>query len=118
MYRTPLEMSPYQINIDHTRQSKSATWLMTKQANKGSFSCRNWRSFAWKPTKTPNLEKGVLSRPKSATVQLSTKAHTRSSTNPLYAFNPEIEKTLRRLRKARNLVVNNSRSSDSVINSN
>ncbi|RDX90044.1 hypothetical protein CR513_28140, partial [Mucuna pruriens] len=43
---------------------------------------------------------------------------TRSSTNPLYAFDPEIEKTLRRLRKARNLVVNNNRSSDSVINSN
>ncbi|RDY03912.1 hypothetical protein CR513_12440, partial [Mucuna pruriens] len=41
-----------------------------------------------------------------------------SSTDPLYAFDPEIEKTLRRLRKARNLVVNNSRSSDSVIDSN
>ncbi|RDX71608.1 hypothetical protein CR513_49024, partial [Mucuna pruriens] len=41
-----------------------------------------------------------------------------SSIDPLYAFDPEIEKTLRRLRKARNLVVNNSRSSDSVINSN
>ncbi|RDX82973.1 hypothetical protein CR513_36162, partial [Mucuna pruriens] len=41
-----------------------------------------------------------------------------SSTNPLYAFDPEIERTLHRLRKARNLVVNNSRNSDSVINSN
>ncbi|RDX89968.1 hypothetical protein CR513_28221, partial [Mucuna pruriens] len=43
---------------------------------------------------------------------------TRSSTDPLYAFHPKIEKTLRRLRKARSLVVNNSRSSDSVINFN
>ncbi|RDX87559.1 hypothetical protein CR513_30957, partial [Mucuna pruriens] len=41
-----------------------------------------------------------------------------SSIDPLYAFDLEIEKTLRRLRKARNLVVNNSRSSDFVINSN
>ncbi|RDX83934.1 hypothetical protein CR513_35099, partial [Mucuna pruriens] len=41
-----------------------------------------------------------------------------SSTDPLYALDPEIEKNLRRLRKAGNLVVNNSRSSDSVINSN
>ncbi|RDX83834.1 hypothetical protein CR513_35204, partial [Mucuna pruriens] len=39
-------------------------------------------------------------------------------TDPLYAFDLEIETTLRRLRKARNLIVNNSRSSDSVINSN
>ncbi|RDX92802.1 hypothetical protein CR513_25020, partial [Mucuna pruriens] len=43
---------------------------------------------------------------------------TRSSIDRLYAFDPKIEKTLRRLRKARNLVINNSRSSDSVINSN
>ncbi|RDX87322.1 hypothetical protein CR513_31216, partial [Mucuna pruriens] len=43
---------------------------------------------------------------------------TRSSTDPLYALDPEIERTLRRLRKARNLVVNNSRGADSVINSN
>ncbi|RDX84804.1 hypothetical protein CR513_34086, partial [Mucuna pruriens] len=42
----------------------------------------------------------------------------RSSTDPLYAFDPEIELTLRRLRKTRNLIVNNSRSSDPVINSN
>ncbi|RDX99218.1 hypothetical protein CR513_17765, partial [Mucuna pruriens] len=42
----------------------------------------------------------------------------KSSTDPLYTFDPEIEKTLHRLRKARNLVVNNSRSFDSVINSN
>ncbi|RDX64702.1 hypothetical protein CR513_56713, partial [Mucuna pruriens] len=36
----------------------------------------------------------------------------------LYAFDPEIEKTFSRLRKAMNLVVNNSRSFDSIINSN
>ncbi|RDX61486.1 hypothetical protein CR513_60278, partial [Mucuna pruriens] len=42
----------------------------------------------------------------------------RSSTDPLYGFDPKIEKTLRRLRKARNLVVNNSGSFDSIINSN
>ncbi|RDX78346.1 hypothetical protein CR513_41394, partial [Mucuna pruriens] len=53
---------------------------------------------------TPQKSVGVLSK--------------RSSIDPLYAFDPEIEKTLRRLRKARNLVVNNSISSDSVINSN
>ncbi|RDX91425.1 hypothetical protein CR513_26598, partial [Mucuna pruriens] len=41
---------------------------------------------------------------------------TRSSTDPLYAFDPEIEKTLRRLRRTRNLIVNNSRSSDSALN--
>ncbi|RDX93862.1 hypothetical protein CR513_23824, partial [Mucuna pruriens] len=43
---------------------------------------------------------------------------TRSSTEPLYAFDPEIELTLRRLQKIRNTVVNTSSSSDSVINSN
>ncbi|RDX83796.1 hypothetical protein CR513_35255, partial [Mucuna pruriens] len=43
---------------------------------------------------------------------------TRSSTNPLYTFNSEIELTLRRLRKIRNNVVNTSSSSDSTINSN
>ncbi|RDY05586.1 hypothetical protein CR513_10562, partial [Mucuna pruriens] len=41
-----------------------------------------------------------------------------SSIGPLYAFDLEIAKALRRFRKARNLIVNNSRSSDSVINSN
>ncbi|RDX80879.1 hypothetical protein CR513_38515, partial [Mucuna pruriens] len=41
-----------------------------------------------------------------------------SSTDPLYAFDPEIEKTLSRLRRTRNLIVNNSRSSDLVINTN
>ncbi|RDX92527.1 hypothetical protein CR513_25329, partial [Mucuna pruriens] len=41
----------------------------------------------------------------------------KSSTDPLYAFDPEIEKTLRRLRRTRNLIVNNSRSSDSAIDS-
>ncbi|RDX70124.1 hypothetical protein CR513_50666, partial [Mucuna pruriens] len=45
-------------------------------------------------------------------------AFTKSSIDPLYAFDSEIEKTLHRLRKARNLVVNNRRSSDSIINSN
>ncbi|RDY05557.1 hypothetical protein CR513_10591, partial [Mucuna pruriens] len=43
---------------------------------------------------------------------------TRSSADPLYAFDPELEKTLRRLRRTRNLIVNYSRSSDSVIKSN
>ncbi|RDX99229.1 hypothetical protein CR513_17750, partial [Mucuna pruriens] len=42
----------------------------------------------------------------------------RSSTDPLHAFDPEIEKTLRRLRRTRNLIINNSRSSDPAINSN
>ncbi|RDX99514.1 hypothetical protein CR513_17425, partial [Mucuna pruriens] len=43
---------------------------------------------------------------------------TRSSIDPLYTFDPEIEKTLHRLRKTRNIIVNNSRNSGSVINSN
>ncbi|RDY05349.1 hypothetical protein CR513_10827, partial [Mucuna pruriens] len=43
---------------------------------------------------------------------------TRSNIDPLYAFDPEIDKTLRRLRKTRTLIVNNSRSLDFVINSN
>ncbi|RDX68999.1 hypothetical protein CR513_51946, partial [Mucuna pruriens] len=43
---------------------------------------------------------------------------TRSSTDPLYAFDPKIEKTLRRLKRTRTLIVNNSRTFDSVINTN
>ncbi|RDX74549.1 hypothetical protein CR513_45700, partial [Mucuna pruriens] len=43
---------------------------------------------------------------------------TRSSTDPLYAFDPEIELTLRRLRKIRNAVVNISSSVNFVANSN
>ncbi|RDY09468.1 hypothetical protein CR513_06151, partial [Mucuna pruriens] len=40
---------------------------------------------------------------------------TRSSIDPLYALDPEIDITLRRLRKTRNIVVNISSSSHSVI---
>ncbi|RDX90056.1 hypothetical protein CR513_28127, partial [Mucuna pruriens] len=40
---------------------------------------------------------------------------TRSSTDPLYDLDPEIEKTLRRLRKARTIVAHNSNSSNSVL---
>ncbi|RDX98580.1 hypothetical protein CR513_18479, partial [Mucuna pruriens] len=43
---------------------------------------------------------------------------TRSSIEPLYAFDPEIELTLRRLRKIRNTIVDTSSSSNSAINSN
>ncbi|RDY09470.1 hypothetical protein CR513_06153, partial [Mucuna pruriens] len=43
---------------------------------------------------------------------------TRSSTDPLYNLDPKLELTLRRLRKARKIVVNNSSSSNSIINSN
>ncbi|RDX65178.1 hypothetical protein CR513_56181, partial [Mucuna pruriens] len=43
---------------------------------------------------------------------------TRSSTDPLYELDSEIELTLRRLRKVRKTVVNNSSISSSVINSN
>ncbi|RDY06471.1 hypothetical protein CR513_09537, partial [Mucuna pruriens] len=42
----------------------------------------------------------------------------RSSTEPLYELDPEIELTLRRLRKVRKRVVNSSSSSGSFINSN
>ncbi|RDX94812.1 hypothetical protein CR513_22776, partial [Mucuna pruriens] len=42
------------------------------------------------------------------------KSQFRSSTNPLYDLDPEIELTLRRLRKARNIVVSNSSNSDFV----
>ncbi|RDX91317.1 hypothetical protein CR513_26717, partial [Mucuna pruriens] len=48
----------------------------------------------------------------------TTEAKPLSSTDPLCALDPEIEKTLRRLRRTRNLIVNNSRGSDFVINSN
>ncbi|RDX88435.1 hypothetical protein CR513_29976, partial [Mucuna pruriens] len=41
-----------------------------------------------------------------------------SSVDPLYAFDPEIELTLRRLRKIRNDAVNTSSSIDPIINSN
>ncbi|RDX64370.1 hypothetical protein CR513_57080, partial [Mucuna pruriens] len=41
-----------------------------------------------------------------------------SSTDPLHAFDPDIELTLRRLRKIRNAAVNTSRSIDSVADSN
>ncbi|RDY12957.1 hypothetical protein CR513_02179, partial [Mucuna pruriens] len=41
-----------------------------------------------------------------------------SSTDPLYAFDPEIELTLRRLQKIRNATINTSSSIDSVIDSN
>ncbi|RDY03753.1 hypothetical protein CR513_12613, partial [Mucuna pruriens] len=40
-----------------------------------------------------------------------------SSSDPLYELDPEIELTLRRLRKARNIVVSNSRNSDSISSS-
>ncbi|RDY04769.1 hypothetical protein CR513_11479, partial [Mucuna pruriens] len=43
---------------------------------------------------------------------------TRSSTDPLYNLDLELELTLRRLRKARKIIVNNSSSSSSIINSN
>ncbi|RDX82922.1 hypothetical protein CR513_36231, partial [Mucuna pruriens] len=43
---------------------------------------------------------------------------TRSSTDSLYAFDPKIELTLRRLRKIRNTIVDTSSGSDSAINSN
>ncbi|RDY11406.1 hypothetical protein CR513_03938, partial [Mucuna pruriens] len=42
----------------------------------------------------------------------------KSSTDPLYAFDPEIELTLRRLRKIRNAAINTTSSIDSVIDSN
>ncbi|RDX71951.1 hypothetical protein CR513_48637, partial [Mucuna pruriens] len=47
----------------------------------------------------------------------TTGAKSLSSTNPLYAFDPEIELTLRRLQKIRNTSVNTSSSIDSVIDS-
>ncbi|RDX94499.1 Pol polyprotein, partial [Mucuna pruriens] len=63
-YRTLLGMSPtgsssvklvtcrLKSNIEPTEQSRSAIWPMTKPAKKGNFSCRNWRSYAWKLMKT------------------------------------------------------------------
>ncbi|RDY07604.1 hypothetical protein CR513_08259, partial [Mucuna pruriens] len=43
---------------------------------------------------------------------------TRSSTDPLYAFDPEIELTLRRIRKNKNTIINTSSNSDYVHDSN
>ncbi|RDX97141.1 hypothetical protein CR513_20126, partial [Mucuna pruriens] len=48
-------------------------------------------------------------------IQINQLANDESSTDPLYALDPEIEITLRRLRKTRNIVVNISSSSDSII---
>ncbi|RDY08784.1 hypothetical protein CR513_06964, partial [Mucuna pruriens] len=42
----------------------------------------------------------------------------RSSSDPLHDLDPKIEITLRRLRKARNIIVNNRNSSNSVFSSN
>ncbi|RDX74364.1 hypothetical protein CR513_45898, partial [Mucuna pruriens] len=36
---------------------------MTKLAKKGNFSCRNWRSYAWKHMKTPGSTKEGWDRP-------------------------------------------------------
>ncbi|RDX98546.1 hypothetical protein CR513_18515, partial [Mucuna pruriens] len=47
----------------------------------------------------------------------STRPVSRSSTDPLYVFDPEIELTLRRLRKIRNTTVNISSGVNSAINS-
>ncbi|RDX70783.1 hypothetical protein CR513_49937, partial [Mucuna pruriens] len=47
----------------------------------------------------------------------ATEAKSMRSIDPLYAFDPEIENTLRRLRRTRNLIVDNSRSYDFVIDS-
>ncbi|RDY04394.1 hypothetical protein CR513_11896, partial [Mucuna pruriens] len=51
-------------------------------------------------------------------IDLGVQCMTRSSTDPLYAFDLEIELTLRRLRKFRNTVIDISSSSDSATNSN
>ncbi|RDX64052.1 hypothetical protein CR513_57437, partial [Mucuna pruriens] len=45
------------------------------------------------------------------------RAESESNTDPLYTFDPEIELTLRRLRKIRSTAINTSSSIDSVINS-
>ncbi|RDY04068.1 Gag-Pol polyprotein, partial [Mucuna pruriens] len=64
-YRTPLGMSPYRIvfskachllvEIEHQAYwaTKKCNMAYDQAGKKGSFSCRNWRSFAWKPTRTP-----------------------------------------------------------------
>ncbi|RDX61273.1 Pol polyprotein, partial [Mucuna pruriens] len=63
-YRALLGMSPtrlssvkpstYQLNwnIELTSQSSNAIWPTTKLAKKGSSSCKNWRSSAWKHMRT------------------------------------------------------------------
>ncbi|RDX84278.1 hypothetical protein CR513_34689, partial [Mucuna pruriens] len=64
----------------------------------------------------PVSTEGILASAETVTVLEFTDLT--SSTNPLYAFDPKIERTLRRLRKARNLVVHNSIGANSIINSN
>ncbi|RDX76076.1 hypothetical protein CR513_43966, partial [Mucuna pruriens] len=67
--------------------------------------------------KCVHLEKGKLVSIESVQwTQHPNASSIESSTDPLYAFDPEIELILRRLRRTRNLIVNNSRISDSVIN--
>ncbi|RDY00812.1 hypothetical protein CR513_15967, partial [Mucuna pruriens] len=63
------------LNIKLTGQS---IWPTTKLAKKGSSSCKNWRSSAWKHMRTLgpiSKREGVPSWPKSACVQISLKAH-------------------------------------------
>ncbi|RDY11822.1 hypothetical protein CR513_03463, partial [Mucuna pruriens] len=61
-YWTPLGMSPYRIIFDKTcylpsteptGQSSSAIWPTTKPISKGNSSCKNWKNFAYKHTRTP-----------------------------------------------------------------
>ncbi|RDY01481.1 hypothetical protein CR513_15182, partial [Mucuna pruriens] len=67
-------MPPYQIvfgkaityrlksKIVFTGQSRSVIWLMTKLAKKGNYSCRNWRSCAWKLTRSPGSTRKRIPR--------------------------------------------------------
>ncbi|RDX65190.1 hypothetical protein CR513_56172, partial [Mucuna pruriens] len=82
---------------------------------------------AWKATVKRAYQIGAVARDTSSFVSLCAKIelsripslqNAMSSTNPLHDLDPEIEITLCKLRKARNIVVNNSNSSNSVSNSN
>ncbi|RDX58485.1 hypothetical protein CR513_62198, partial [Mucuna pruriens] len=38
-------------------QCRNVTWPLTKRARKESFNCKNLRSFAWRPMRSPRFTK-------------------------------------------------------------
>ncbi|RDY10473.1 hypothetical protein CR513_05003, partial [Mucuna pruriens] len=85
--------------------------------------CKLLQEVTWAHQATSSVWKisGILDLAPSATARHSKLAQwyttLQSSFEPLHAFDPEIERTLQRLRKARHTVASDSSSSDSIWNS-